>query len=382
MIDNKVGIYIHVPFCLSRCHYCDFCSTRATGEDILHRYTEQVCREIEMISDKIKAEKGSLPVADTVYLGGGTPTLLSEDMIARLLCAVNDAFGIEKDAEMTAEANPKTADREKLFAMRSLGINRLSIGMQSMHDSELKALGRIHKSADFLGIYEQARGAGFDNVSVDLMYGIPNQTRQSFAESVERLISLSPEHVSSYCLTVEEGTRFDKMRDSLSLPDEDTVSDMYADMTDVLQKSGYEKYEISNFSHKGRQSLHNIKYWERESYLGFGPAAHSFFDGVRYAHTRDIEAYLCGEDIYTDIENISADEARREAVMLGMRLSRGIDIKKFNSHYACDFEALYGRAFRKYCPEYVSLDSNVCRFTHKGMFVSNFILSDVLDFGD
>jgi oxygen-independent coproporphyrinogen-3 oxidase len=311
-----------------------------------------------------------------VYFGGGTPTLLSLGQLSEILETVNDVFKIEDGAEITAETNPKTADSNKLRGMRDIGINRLSIGMQSVHDNELRALGRIHTHADFLISFKDARRAGFDNVSADLMYGIPQQTMNSFEESIKSLTRLSPEHISSYCLTVEDGTNFARRRERLELPDEDTVSDMYALMTDILGADGYKKYEISNFAYNGQVSRHNLKYWKREDYLGFGPAAHSFYRGQRYANSQDVESYLNGKDIRDYSEVISFDEAMNEYVMLGMRLSEGIYIDEFNRIFGIDFMERYGNTFKRFSPEYVYIDKKTCRLTDKGMFVSNYILSE------
>ena len=379
-LNNKrnVGIYIHVPFCLSKCHYCDFCSVQRADEEKKARYVESLCREIALFSQKI-GECGDVPVADTVYFGGGTPTLLSAGQISLVLSEVERGFGIDRDAEITIEANPKTADKNKLSELRKIGINRLSIGMQSVHDNELKSLGRIHNFEDFKTMFCEARESGFDNISADLMYGIPLQTRESFGKSVETLALLSPEHISSYCLTIEDETNFGRRRDKLVLPDEDAVSDMYSDMTSVLNQHGYQKYEISNFSKSGRESRHNVKYWCLEDYLGFGAAAHSFFNEKRFAHSRDIEAYLRGESIIIDVEELSQKELINEYVMLGMRLSRGVRFADFKAKFGIDFVGIFGK-IQKYAPEFVCIDEYGCRFTEKGMFVSNFILSDVLDF--
>ena len=375
---KNVGIYIHVPFCLSKCHYCDFCSMQRAGEDTREQYVIRLCEEIELFADKI-GENGYVPVADTVYLGGGTPSLLSPEQIGRILETVNGRFGIDRDAEITIETNPKSADKSKLRDIRKSGVNRLSIGMQSVHDNELKALGRIHGFADFKTTLSDARDVGFDNVSADLMCGIPLQTRESFVCSVETLASLVPEHISCYALTVEDGTNFGRRRDSLVLPDEDSVADMYADMAKILKSHGYSRYEISNFSKPKRESRHNLKYWKTDDYLGFGPAAHSYFAGKRFAHSRDIEAYLRGESIIIDVEAISRKTAENEYVMLGMRLADGVDMT--------DFKCRFGRGLleafptiSKYAPEHVTLGDNRAAFTEKGMMVSNFILSDILDF--
>ena len=372
-MTDKVGIYIHVPFCLSKCHYCDFCSRTRVDEETKSLYVKRVCEEIKASRSRLT---GSLPVADTVYFGGGTPTLLSPSQFSVILDAVNEVFGIDADAEITSETNPKSADLTKLSNMRALGVNRLSIGMQSIHDSELRALGRIHDHAGFLVSYSDARRAGFDNISVDLMYGIPEQTMVSFEESVRMLISIAPEHISSYCLTVEDGTNFGRRRDSLILPDEDIVSDMYRTMTDLLRSGGYEKYEISNFANNGQVSMHNLKYWKREGYVGFGPAAHSFFEGRRFANSRDVEGYIAGKDIREYSEVIEGDDAADEFVMLGMRLREGIDIEEFNRLFNIDFMTRYGNVFKRFAPEYISIDEKRCAFTDKGMFVSNYILSE------
>ena len=386
IIDNKkeqkrrVGIYIHVPFCRSKCYYCDFCSKTRVSDEQTEQYTRALCAEIEFIAQKIKESGADTPLADTVYFGGGTPTLLSPKMFEKILLAVNEHFGIADGAEITAETNPKTADYGKLCDIRGLGINRLSIGMQSVHDSELKKLGRIHSFSDFCNTYNDARHAGFDNISADLMYGIPDQTKESFARSVKTLAELDPEHISSYCLTIEEKTHFDRHRDELVLPSEDTVADMYSDLTQILESHGYNKYEISNFAHKSRESKHNIKYWRLEDYLGFGPAAYSCFDSVRYGHTRDIAAYTDGKKTYCDVEKTELIEQMNEYVMLGLRMSDGIMINDFEMRFGISFNDAFGKKIAKFTPEHVYMDSEVCRFTPRGMFVSNFILSDILDF--
>lgn len=372
MMTDKTGIYIHVPFCLSKCHYCDFCSRTRADEETKSLYVKRLCEEIKGFGKGLDC----LPVADTVYFGGGTPTLLTPADLASILETVNEVFGIDSGAEITAETNPKSVGLSGLREIRSVGINRLSIGMQSVHDNELRALGRIHNHADFLASYSDARHAGFDNISADLMYGIPEQTMQSLEESVKSLIKLSPEHISSYCLTIEDGTNFGRRRDSLVLPDEDTVCDMYRAMTELLRDGGYEKYEISNFAHNGRASRHNLKYWMREDYIGFGPAAHSFFDGVRFANSRDVEGYLKGESILEYSEVIDGEEAADEYVMLGMRLREGINIAEFNRLFGIDFMERYGKVFKRFAPEYISIDEMRCAFTDKGMFVSNYILSE------
>ncbi len=378
MTTDRLGIYIHIPFCASRCYYCDFCSTSAAKRDKIDAYVGALINEIGEFAN---GHNGKFNV-DTLYFGGGTPTLLSVENFENILLVIKERFELLPSAEITAEANPKTADFEKLCSMRELGINRLSIGMQSVHDGELKALGRIHKFKDFESFYSDARRAGFDNISVDLMYGIPNQTMDSFEESVRGLMQLAPEHISSYCLKIEEGTRFYQKRESLALPNEDTVCDMYESMTNISQSAGYNKYEISNFSKTGRESRHNLKYWKYDDYIGFGSGAHSFFEGKRFANSRDIDKYIATRGLGTkeSEEIISDSEAENEYVMLGMRLSRGIDISEYESRFGKKFNEEFGKKFKKFSPEFVVLSENNCRFTEKGMFVSNYILSEILDF--
>ena len=374
-MTDKLGIYVHVPFCLSKCHYCDFCSKTHADDETVDLYVKRLCEEIEKTASNHKA---GLCQADTVYFGGGTPTLLNPLQFERIINTIEGSFGIAAGAEITAEANPKTADAEKLKNMRSVGINRLSIGMQSIHDSELRTLGRIHSSGDFFETYGAARRSGFDNISVDLMYGIPNQTRDLFERSVKGVAMLDPEHISSYCLTVEDDTNFGRRRDSLTLPEEDAVADMYSDMSEILQKYGYHKYEISNFAKAGRESRHNLKYWQLDDYLGFGPAAHSCLSSVRYSNSRDIDAYLRGEDISEGCDAIGEVERMNEFVMLGMRLSRGVDADEFKLRFGKELFAEFA-GIKDFAPEHVTVDEHGCRFTDKGMFVSNYILSEVLD---
>lgn len=377
-MTDRLGVYIHIPFCLSKCHYCDFCSKSGQADETMRRYTDALCNEIR----HFYMEKGQRYIADTVYFGGGTPTLLPTDCFERIIACLHECFCVVPDAEITVETNPKTADREKLSCLRELGVNRLSIGIQSVHDGELKALGRIHSFADFLGSYSDARSVGFDNISVDLMYGIPEQTLESFEESLETVCSLLPEHISSYCLKIEQGTRFYKRRDELSLPDDDTVADMYLKMTDVLTHAGYSKYEISNFSLHGRHSRHNLKYWEYDDYIGFGSAAHSFVSRARFCNSRDIEKYIssCGVGVREEYEEIGRREAENEFVMLGMRLSGGVDIEKYQRLFGKNLYEDFGTALKKFSPEFVTLEGGRCAFTDKGMLVSNSILSEILEF--
>ena len=372
---RKLGIYIHIPFCRSKCLYCDFCSKPSRDKERISLYVKRLVEDIY----SYETDGEYLP-ADTVYFGGGTPTLMSAAEYAMILSAVRDKFGIDANAEITSECNPKTVDGEKLEAMRKMGINRLSIGMQSGDDLCLKALGRAHTFADTAEAVKMAREAGFEDISLDIMYGIPNQTMEILADTLDKAISLAPKHLSLYALKIEEGTPFYKMQDRLTLPDDDTVADMYLYICDRLGKAEYNKYEISNFSKCGFESKHNLKYWLYDDYIGFGPAAHSFVLGERIENRADVDAYISGEDIVESKTEIPLTEQMNEYVMLRLRLACGVDVSEFNRKFSFDFEGAFGEKLKKFSPEFVNIRSGKYSFTQKGFLVSNYILSEVLDF--
>ena len=372
---KKLGIYLHIPFCKSKCHYCDFCSFPKMGENDMRMYCQTLRAQIK----EQAAAYGDREV-DTVYFGGGTPTALPSGLLCGLLESVKQHFRVSELAEITAECNPATADQGYFAAMRAAGFNRLSIGAQSMHDAELQLLGRVHSVADFQATVSMARAAGFENISADLMYGIPGQTKESFAASVRGVCELGVQHVSAYALKIERGTPFYKMRCNLQLPDEDTVADMYEDCVAILAEHGLLRYEISNFAHVGYESRHNLKYWEYGEYLGLGAAAHSFVDGNRFAY-EDIRAYLNGNPVVNVYETESAQQSREEYVMLALRLEKGIDKAAFALRFGADFDEIYGARLTPYIRSgFLVDDAHACRFTTKGFLVSNTVLSDVLDF--
>ena len=376
MAKKKLGLYIHIPFCRRKCLYCDFCSFTDKSREYVTRYAERLCKEI----DAWGRECGGYTV-DTVYFGGGTPTLLSLKDFERVMSTVFTSFSVDPECEISSECNPATADLEYLKGLRALGVNRLSIGLQSTHDNELRALGRIHSYSDFIEIYKNARRAGFENLSADLMYGIPEQTLRSFEGSLREMISLSPEHISAYGLKIEEGTPFGKRANTLVLPDEDAELDMYMMCGDILSENGYNKYEISNFAHKGYESKHNMKYWRCEEYIGVGVSAHSYFRDERFANSRDMESYMQGKDITCGRVSIGAQEKQTEYVMLRMRLCDGVNKKEFRELFGVDFDGVYGKKLAKYILQgYLRDAKEAIAFTDKGFFVSNFILSDILEF--
>ena len=374
-MKKSLGIYVHLPFCLKKCLYCDFCSFPNPEEGIYEAYTSRLLESISAASAVCSEYE-----VDTVYLGGGTPTLLPIACHQKLIKGIYNAFDVSPTAEISAECNPATADLGYLRELRNLGVNRLSIGLQSVHERELRALGRAHSYGDFLDTYSNARTAGFKNISADLMYGIPEQTAASFRESLTALAGLSPEHISSYCLKIEKGTPFYETKDSLSLPDEDTEYEMYCSMSEILGLYGYEKYEISNFAKKDRHSRHNTRYWQGKEYLGFGVAAHSFFQNERFGNSRDMRAFLRGESIECERSAIGERDELSEYIMLSMRLSRGIELSEFKKRFGVDFFQFYDKAEALLKTGHLATDGKRIFFTDKGFFVSNTVLADMLDF--
>ena len=374
---KTLGLYLHIPFCKSKCRYCDFCSFPHPKATAVEQYVDSLCADL-----KGRAEACSSHTVDTVYFGGGTPTLLSANDLGRLLDTVFRYYRVSKTAEITAECNPATVHAEALRQMRRAGFNRLSIGLQSAHENELKALGRLHSFEDFLRTWEDARAADFHNLSADVMFGIPHQTRDSFRSTLERLLALKPEHLSAYALTVEEGTAFGRIGEqNLCLPDEDTVENMYFDMVSQLEAAGLWQYEISNFAAKGYASRHNLKYWRQEEYLGLGPAAHSDFNGVRFGNGRSLEAYLAGSDLVEERGCPDERERLNEFIMLRMRLKEGICLREMADRFGEDAADRFCESMKPYVAAgFAELAEGSCRFTVRGMLVSLSILSEVTDF--
>lgn len=374
MKNKKLGIYIHIPFCIRKCNYCDFCSFPDASGSLMESYTAALCKKIRNFAPL--AQEYSI---DTVYFGGGTPTLLSAELFEKILSVLFSEYDIEGDAEISCECNPASIDAYGLGALRKMGINRLSIGLQSANENELRALGRVHSFEDFKRTFREARAAGFDNISADLMYGIPHQTEESFRHTLHSLVELSPEHISAYGLKIEDGTAFARTADTLPLPDEDVEYNMYCLLTELLENHGYRRYEISNFAKKGFESRHNMRYWQRGEYIGFGVAAHSFFGGERFGNSRDISAFIRGEDIVCEREVLTDNDLLDEYIMLSLRLSSGLR--------RGEFQRLSGKTVEDAFPQLRGLveggflhdDGESISFTTKGFFVSNVILADMLN---
>lgn len=351
------GIYLHIPFCLKKCSYCDFVSGRAT-EETMHAYTKALIRQISAFP---------LCPADTLFVGGGTPTLLPVEDMAAIMEAVHRQFGL-KNAECTIEANPATVTTFRPY--REMGFNRVSIGMQSAHDKELQLLGRAHTAEDFFRTYEDAEKF-FPNINVDIMFGIPGQTKESWQKTLDTVVSLAPSHVSAYSLILEEGTPLGDAPPTL--PDDDTVADFYDMAVATLEKNGLPQYEISNF---GRPCRHNEKYWAMEEYLGFGVAAHSFWKGSRLENTPSLTEYLENPFSQT-VTPLSHDDLRSEYCFLALRTVKGIDLEDYTARFGGDL--LKDHPIDRWIKGgFAKVEKNRFSLTKKGLAVSNQIMCEFL----
>jgi len=375
-----LGLYLHIPFCVGKCRYCDFYSAPA-GRRMQERYVAA------LVSDLIAtAPKAQAYTVDTVYIGGGTPTLLSGESLALLLDTVRAHYRLLPCAEITVECNPTTLTDGLFECLAAAGVNRVSIGLQSASEHELQALGRPHGYGEFVRTYRAARAAGIKNISVDLMFGIPHQTRDSLQSTLDAVLALAPEHISAYGLRVEEGTPFFAVREELPIADDDTVADMQEQIAAVLTRAGYLHYEVSNYAKKGYCSRHNMRYWLGAPYLGLGPAAHSYFEGVRTAVLPDTAAYIAAQEqgrgaCICESHEIGSHEAQEEYVMLRMRLFEGIDEADFAARFGVELEKAYGPFDKLLSGGLLRREDGRIAFTERGMYVSNAILSDWLDFG-
>ncbi len=373
---KPLGLYIHIPFCRSKCLYCDFCSFPRQDEEKMAEYVNALVRDLRANASACRDY-----VVDTVFLGGGTPTTLPAYLLKELMGEIYQNYNVAQTAEITAECNPVTGERELFVRMRAAGINRLSIGLQSAHEKELKALGRLHNFDIFATCFTDARAAGFDNISVDVMSGIPHQTPESRYETLEKVLALSPEHISSYDLIIEAGTPFARKRTTLSLPDEEAARRMYLEGIEFLFEKGYAQYEISNFARPGYESRHNLKYWNCDEYLGFGVAAYSDFGGERFGNSRDIEAYIAGRDITEERSVPDKAERINEYVMLRFRLCEGVNVSAFEERFGISFEETYGKRLAPFLSAgLVRREGERYYLSPEGMLVSNAILCEILDF--
>lgn len=375
---KPLGLYIHVPFCKHKCIYCDFYSL-AGQEARMDDYTAAVCAHL---TETAPFAAGHM--VDTVYIGGGTPTYLGADRLGKILKTVHKKYRVAKDAEITLEANPDSAgDWKALRALRRAGVNRISLGMQSACDEELSAIGRVHTQAQTAAAVEAVRRAGIKNLSLDLIYGLPDQTPERWQENLSAAVALEPEHLSCYGLKVEEGTPLFQRREAYNLPGDDAQADMYLYTVEFLERMGYAQYEISNFARPGMESRHNLKYWHLDEYAGFGPGAHSDFGGVRYAYARDLDAYIrgvaTGAPMLSESERIPPLDRDTEYVMLGLRLREGLDPREFERRFRRRFNCFL--PFLEQCRQngYACEEEGRWHLTPKGFLVSNQIIGGMLD---
>lgn len=375
----KAGIYIHIPFCKQKCLYCDFISGCGSDED-MREYQKAFLNEIEstVINEAV----------DSVFFGGGTPSIYPKEYIGEIMDLLRCKNILSENLECTIEANPGTLNYEKLCYYKSIGINRISIGLQSANDYELKALGRIHTYDKFLESYELAKRAGFENINIDLMSAIPYQTFESYQETLKKVVELNPTHISAYSLIIEEGTPFydkyygDEEFEKL-LPDEETERKMYHYTKEFLVKNGYSRYEISNYSKGGYECRHNLKYWSRINYYGFGVAAASLVNNVRYLNTDNRKDYVRSNGDITKIrienDKLNINEQMEEYMFLGLRKVKGVSIKEFKEIFGRNVYDEYGGVINKHLENHLlEIKDNRIFLTDKGMDVSNYIMSDFI----
>jgi len=375
---DKLGIYIHIPFCRSKCDYCDFYSL-AGRDDRMDQYQKALLSHIKETAPLAQ----DFPV-DTIYIGGGTPSYYGAKRLKELLGVIRKLYKAEKDAEVTVECNPDSVDVKSLKILRKAGVNRLSMGMQSANACELERIHRIHTPQQVNEAATAARKAGFTNLSLDLIYGLPGQTMDSWKATVEHALSLIPQHLSCYGLKVEEGTPLAaRVAQGEVLPDDDQQADLYLWTVGRLERAGYPQYEISNFAKPGFASRHNLRYWLTQPYIGFGPGAHSDFGGRRYSFVRDLDAYiqgvLQGGDIIDESEIIPKRERCGEYLMLRLRTVQGINEQEYRSTYFMDFAPLQARLEQFRTQGWAEQTDGRWHFTPKGFLLSNQLIGDLLE---
>ena len=380
---KELEIYIHIPFCVRKCRYCDFLSSSAPA-DVQEAYMEALCKEVEGRS----YEYGDYRVV-SVFIGGGTPSIVNPSWISKLMNLLTEKFDVDKEAEITIEMNPGTVNEKALEIYKNAGINRLSIGLQSANNKELELLGRIHTYEDFLDSFNLARKLGFNNINVDIMSALPGQSFASYTETLQKIVNLEmpPEHISAYSLIIEEGTVFQDLYDAgkLDLPQEEAERQMYEYTEKFLAEKGYLRYEISNYAKPGKECRHNIGYWERREYLGFGIGAASLIDNRRFSNTSDRPAYIeCPNKEYPQVQQLSIADQMEETMFLGLRMTRGIREKDFEEKYGKTLVQVYGDVIQKHIKngllQRYTLDGEEwIALTKKGLDVSNYVMADFLE---
>ena len=380
---KKLELYVHIPFCEKKCLYCDFLSFSA--EDDLHKaYVDKLIEEI-----RVQAKNYSDYQISSIFIGGGTPSVIKAVYISNIMSAIYEAFIVESLAEVSIECNPGTVDIDKLLVYKQSGINRISVGLQSSVDKELQHLGRVHTYADFLYSYEKIRESGYKNVNIDLMSALPWQTLDSWKSTLKKVVMLKPEHISAYSLIIEEGTEFSKIYGSPEgrkfLPTEEVEREMYHSTIDILKNYGYERYEISNYAKPGYESKHNIGYWTGEEYLGFGIGASSYVYGRRFHVEKDIKKYLdinMKKDImplYQNIHELSTKEKMEEFMFLGLRLTKGVLVTDFYDRFGMELIDVFEKPIQKNISfGLLKYENLYLRLTDKGLDLSNRVMGDFL----
>lgn len=384
MADKSLELYVHIPFCVRKCEYCDFLSAPA-GADTQQEYVRNLLLEIEQ-----KGVRCTDYEVTTIFFGGGTPSILKAGWIADILNAIHRNFKVRKDAEITIECNPGTLTFEKLSIYKSAGINRISVGLQSASDAELRELGRIHTYEDFLKSYDLIHKKGFSNVNIDLMAALPGQTLKSYEQTLRRVLALKPEHISAYSLIIEEGTPFyekyeadellrEKGEKPQMLPSEETERLMYERTKELLLAHGYERYEISNYARRGYACRHNIGYWRRENYLGFGLGSASLLENERFHNTTDLTDYLGGDYLAYEQEKLDKKSQMEEFMFLGLRMTDGISTECFRQTFGLTVELVYGPVLeQQIADQLLRKEDGRIFLTERGLDVSNYVMAQFL----
>ena len=375
---TPLGVYVHVPFCRSKCQYCDFYSLTCRDDKSIETYLRAICAHIK--------ESGALTPGykvDTIYFGGGTPSYLGADALATILTTIRRSFDVDPNAEITLEANPDSVSDQLLRRLKAEGFNRISLGVQTDDDEMLKKLGRPHDYAQVIGAVQRIRKAGFKNLSLDLMYGLPGQTLYNWKDTLERVITLNPDHISCYALKLEEGTPLYDCKEILNIADDDVQADMYLAAVEILRGYGFRQYEISNFARKGLYSRHNMKYWTGGEYLGFGPNASSDFGGRRFVIVRDLQGYIngikTGGEVLQEMDEVPLRERAGEYLMLRLRTITGINRTEYERKFLLPFDEIEAALERSRSLGYaVCSEEGRWRLTPKGYLISNDIITDLL----
>lgn len=375
-----LGLYIHVPFCAQKCYYCDFNSYKIKSNE-KEDYLINIEREMLLYKDGFKDKS-----FDTVFLGGGTPSILKVDELKRLITKMHENFNIKEDAEITIECNPGTINKEKLEAMKKMGINRLSIGLQATQNYHLKSIGRIHTYEEFEKNYYDAIDVGFENINIDLMYALPNQREIEWKETLNKIIKLNPSHISAYSLILEEGTKLYDMYENneFDLLDEDTDIEMYNYTINTLKENGYNQYEISNYAKHEKECKHNIIYWKCDNYLGLGPGASGYIGDIRYSNVEDLSEYnnKLSQNLkpINEENKLSDNDKIEEFIFMGLRMNEGISLEIFKKRFKTDFNDLYKNTLEKLIAnKLIKIDNSNVSLTQKGREISNSVFIEFIN---